>query len=166
QYLAEPLRWPGGETSLAGLVAYQVEMEFWFATHQVQAEAIDALVRRHTLGGAARPALAPPLLNGMFKGFVDLVFEHQGRFYGADYKSNWLGADDGAYSPEAMTAAVLENRYDLQYVLYLLALHRQLKARLPDYDYDRHMGGAVYLFLRGARAATQGLHFERPPREL
>ena len=38
----------------------------------------------------------------------------------ADYKSNWLGADDGAYSPEAMTAAVLENRYDLQYVLYLL----------------------------------------------
>ncbi|HCK4565236.1 TPA: PD-(D/E)XK nuclease family protein, partial [Pseudomonas aeruginosa] len=166
QYLAEPLRWPGGETSLAGLVAYQVEMEFWFATHQVQAEAIDALVRRHTLGGAARPALAPTLLNGMFKGFVDLVFEHQGRFYVADYKSNWLGADDGAYSPEAMTAAVLENRYDLQYVLYLLALHRQLKARLPDYDYDRHMGGAVYLFLRGARAATQGLHFERPPREL
>ncbi|MCB2606467.1 hypothetical protein KQ771_15210, partial [Listeria monocytogenes] len=68
QYLAEPLRWPGGETSLAGLVAYQVEMEFWFATHQVQAEAIDALVRRHTLGGAARPALAPTLLNGMFKG--------------------------------------------------------------------------------------------------
>lgn len=166
QYLAEPLRWPGGETSLAGLVAYQVEMEFWFATHQVQAEAIDALVRRHTLGGAARPTLAPTLLNGMFKGFVDLVFEHQGRFYVADYKSNWLGADDGAYSPEAMTAAVLENRYDLQYVLYLLALHRQLKARLPDYDYDRHMGGAVYLFLRGARAATQGLHFERPPREL
>ena len=80
--------------------------------------------------------------------------------------AEWLGADDGAYSPEAMTAAVLENRYDLQYVLYLLALHRQLKARLPDYDYDRHMGGAVYLFLRGARAATQGLHFERPPREL
>ena len=141
-------------------------MEFWFATHQVQAEANDALVRRHTLGGAARPTLAPTLLNGMFKGFVDLVFEHQGRFYVADYKSNWLGADDGAYSPEAMTAAVLENRYDLQYVLYLLALHRQLKARLPDYDYDRHMGGAVYLFLRGARAATQGLHFERPPREL
>ena len=50
-----------------------------------------------------------------------------------------------------MEQSILDNRYDLQYVLYLLALHRQLKARLADYDYDRHMGGALYLFLRGTR---------------
>ncbi|MGV8521018.1 hypothetical protein, partial [Pseudomonas aeruginosa] len=72
----------------------------------------------------------------------------------------------GFFVPEALPAAVLDIRYYLQYVLYLLALHRQLKALLPDYDYYRHMGGAFYLFLRGARAATHGLHFERPPREL
>jgi exodeoxyribonuclease V beta subunit len=47
-----------------------------------------------------------------------------------------------------------------------LALHRQLKARLADYDYDRHMGGALYLFLRGTRASSQGAYFTRPPREL
>ena len=52
-----------------------------------------------------------------------------------------------------MEQSILDNRYDLQYVLYLLALHRQLKARLVDYDYDQHVGGALYLFLRGTRAA-------------
>jgi len=84
----------------------------------------------------------------------------------ADYKSNWLGADDSAYTEQAMTASILDNRYDLQYVLYLLALHRQLKARLPGYDYDQHMGGALYLFLRGTRSQGQGVFFTRPPRLL
>ena len=80
--------------------------------------------------------------------------------------SNWLGTDDQAYSELAMEGAILEHRYDLQYVLYLLALHRQLRARLPDYDYDRHVGGAVFLFLRGVHAASQGLYFIKPPRVL
>ena len=84
----------------------------------------------------------------------------------ADYKSNWLGPDDLAYSDAAMEAAILEHRYDLQYVLYLLALHRQLRARLPDYDYDRHVGGAVYIFLRGAYSPSQGVYFVKPPRTL
>jgi exodeoxyribonuclease V beta subunit len=97
---------------------------------------------------------------------MDLVFEWRGRYYVADYKSNWLGPSDRDYTPANMAAAVLEKRYDLQYALYLLALHRQLKARLPDYDYDRHMGGALYLFLRGTAAASRGVHFERPGRDL
>jgi hypothetical protein len=131
-----------------------------------QDDRIDALVCRHTLAGATRPALQPGALNGMLKGFMDLVFEHQGRYYVADYKSNWLGPDDAAYTPAAMRAAILHARYELQYVLYLLALHRLLKARLPDYDYERHVGGAVYVFLRGVHAPSQGLHVERPPRAL
>ncbi|WP_273704133.1 PD-(D/E)XK nuclease family protein, partial [Candidatus Accumulibacter vicinus] len=142
------------------------EMEFWLAAHTVQTTRIDALVCRHTLAGATRPALQPGELNGMLKGFMDLVFEHQGRYYVADYKSNWLGPDDAAYTPAAMGAAILHARYELQYVLYLLALHRLLQARLPDYDYERHVGGAVYVFLRGVHAPSQGLHCERPPRVL
>ncbi len=98
-------------------------------------------------------------LNGMFKGFIDLTFEHDGRYYVADYKSNWLGVDDAAYTEQAMEQSILDNRYDLQYVLYLLALHRQLKARLADYDYDRHVGGALYLFLRGDPRARPGRVF-------
>ena len=160
---------PGApETSirLSELKAAMAEMEFWLAVHSVPTTRIDALVCAHTLAGAARPALLPAQLNGMLKGFMDLVFEHQGRYYVADYKSNWLGPDDAAYTPVAMRAAILHARYELQYVLYLLALHRLLKSRLPDYDYDRHVGGAVYIFLRGVYAPSQGLHVERPPRAL
>ena len=65
-----------------------------------------------------------------------------------------------------MAGEILAKRYELQYVLYLLALHRLLKLRLPDYDYDTHIGGALYLFLRGSQSPTRGIHAERPPRAL
>lgn len=151
---------------LEQLEQYRVEMEFWFASHKVDVLKLDELVRQQTHNGVARVAAEPVQLNGMFKGFIDLTFEHHGRYYVADYKSNWLGVDDLAYTRQAMEQSILDNRYDLQYVLYLLALHRQLKARLPDYDYDRHVGGALYLFLRGTRADSRGVFFARPPREL
>jgi exodeoxyribonuclease V beta subunit len=106
------------------------------------------------------------VLNGMFKGFIDLAFELDGRYYVTDYKSNWLGADIQAYDAMAMEKAILEHRYDLQYVLYLLALHRQLRARLADYDYDRHVGGALFIFLRGASSSGHGVYHAKPPREL
>jgi len=165
--LTERLPLESGQSfRLADLDAYQVEMEFWFESRHVDVGQVDALVRRHVMPGAARPALEPAMLNGMFKGFMDLAFEYRGRYYVADYKSNWLGPGDAAYTQAAMEQEILGKRYDLQYVLYLLALHRQLSARMPDYDYDRHVGGALYLFLRGTRAPTRGTYFDRPPREL
>ncbi|WP_300273766.1 exodeoxyribonuclease V subunit beta [Halomonas sp.] len=145
---------------------YQVELEFWFAAHKVDTTRLDSLVSAHTLGGIERPALERDRLNGMLKGFIDLVVEHEGRFYVLDWKSNHLGRDDEAYSEAAMAEAVREKRYDLQYCLYLLALHRLLRARLPDYDIDRHLGGALYVFLRGLHAPSRGVHRERPPRQL
>ncbi|MBN3853642.1 exodeoxyribonuclease V subunit beta [Paraburkholderia sp. Ac-20340] len=145
---------------------YMAEMEFWVAAHRVETRELDALVTALTLDGAERPPLDAARLNGMLKGFIDLVFEHEGRYYVADYKSNWLGADDASYTVEKMQSQILHSRYELQYALYLFALHRLLKSRLPDYDYDRHIGGAVYMFLRGGNSASQGLHCERPPREL
>lgn len=161
-----PLGNGGASVALGGLSQYQIEMEFWFASHHVDVLRLDRLVAQYTHEGASRPAAQAALLNGMFKGFIDLAFEHDGRYYVADYKSNWLGPDDLAYSGAAMEAAILEHRYDLQYVLYVLALHRQLRARLPDYDYDRHVGGAVYIFLRGTHSPTQGVYFAKPPRTL
>lgn len=165
--LAEPLALPGaGPLRLQGLDTCQPELEFWFEARWTDARRLDTAVRAATLDGAPRPAAAESLLNGLLKGFIDLVFEHEGRYYVADYKSNWLGPAAGDYAPAALRAAVLEKRYDLQYVLYTLALHRLLAARLPAYDYDRHVGGVVYLFLRGLDAEGQGLHCERPPRAL
>ncbi|MBF7730736.1 exodeoxyribonuclease V subunit beta [Pseudomonas sp. N040] len=165
-YLQTPLHFAGHSVSLAGLHTYQVEMEFWFASQTVSIQRLDQLVRQYCLPGAARPALVHGQLNGMFKGFIDLTFEHQGRYYVADYKSNWLGTGAEAYEPAAMAAAMLGHRYDLQLCLYVLALHRQLQVRLPGYDYDRHMGGGLYLFIRGQQSASQGLFFDKPPRAL
>jgi len=162
-----PAESPSGlQCRLADLETFIPEMEFWLTARRVNVQVLDRLVCTGTLGGAPRPALQPNQLNGMLKGFMDLVFAHQGRYYVLDYKSNWLGPDASAYTHPAMAAAILHERYELQYVLYLFALHRLLKARLPDYDYDRHLGGAVYLFLRGIAAPSRGVHAERPPRSL
>ena len=148
--------------SLAELVTYQPELEFWFEATRVDVRRLDQLVQAAVLPDHPRAELLPDTLNGMFKGFVDLVFEYQGRYFVVDYKSNWLGAEDADYTQAAMIEQVVKHRYDLQYVLYLLALHRQLKLRLPDYDYDTHMGGALYLFMRH----PQAIYYERPAKEL
>ncbi|MCK9535098.1 MAG: exodeoxyribonuclease V subunit beta [Pseudomonas sp.] len=165
-YLQQPFLIGEQPMVLAELTQYQAEMEFWFATHQANTLQMDQLIAEFVLPGAARPYLQPERLNGMFKGFIDLVLEHQGRYYVIDYKSNWLGASEADYSTAAMDERVLSHRYDLQYTLYILALHRLLKLRISDYDYDTHMGGAVYMFLRGAQSDSQGLHHARPARAL
>ncbi|KDE39918.1 Exodeoxyribonuclease V beta chain [Nitrincola lacisaponensis] len=154
--------------SLAALSSqqYSVELEFWFASHQLDTLKLDAWVQSRTLGGQARPPLAANRVNGMLKGFIDLVVEHQGRYYVLDWKSNWLGVNDQAYSEDIMRQTLLDKRYDLQYLLYLLALHRQLSVRLPGYDYDQHMGGAAYVFLRGSQSETQGVFFDKPARQV
>jgi exodeoxyribonuclease V beta subunit len=82
----------------------------------------------------------------------------------ADWKSNYLGPQDQHYSTEAMTQEVLAKRYDVQYAIYLLALHRLLRSRMKVYDYDHHVGGAVYFFLRGWQAPSQGIVFDKPPK--
>lgn len=146
--------------------ALSVEMEFMLESHQVSAEVLDRAVTQATFEAALRPPVLRKQLNGMLKGFIDLVFEHEGRYYVADWKSNALGEDDSAYTLSAMQQAMLDKRYDLQAVLYLVALHRQLRYRLPDYDYDQHIGGAVYVFLRGYRSEWGGRFILRPPRTL
>ncbi len=152
--------------SLANMATLRPELEFWFESRNVSVRKLDQLVTAHTLNGADRPRVEETRFNGMLKGFIDLVFEHNGQYYVLDYKSNTLGEDDTAYTDQAMGNAILDKRYDLQYVLYLLALHRLLKARLPDYDYERHVGGAVYLFLRGVDSASGGAFTDKPPRAL
>ena len=124
-------------------------MEFFLPLARMSAGALN----RCLAAGDALSAQAEPLsfneVQGMLKGFIDLVFEHQGRFYVVDYKSNYLGDSPAAYQQEAMAQAMIEHRYDVQYQLYTLALHRYLRTRLPDYDYEQHFGGVCYLFLRG-----------------
>ena len=105
-------------------------------------------------------------LSGFLRGFMDLVVEHEGRWYVLDYKSNWLGAAPGDYRPAALEEEMRERGYALQYLIYLTALHRYLSVRLPEYDYERHLGGVFYLFIRGmdpAAGTGRGVYFDRPP---
>ena len=152
------------QLTLGGLQVYQVELEFWFETRMVDVRRVDALLNESVFAGVERPALASTTLNGMLKGFIDLVFEFEGEYFVLDYKSNYLGSDNSAYTRVGMQAAILGKRYDLQFVLYLLALHRLLRARLPDYSYEQHIGGAIYFFLRGHESAAQGVFAEKPPK--
>lgn len=85
------------------------------------------------------------------RGFIDLVFEHRGRYYLADYKSNWLGAAPEAYSAPVLARAMGREAYYLQYLVYCVALHRYLGLRVSGYAYESHFGGVRYLFVRGMR---------------
>ena len=138
------------------------EMEFNLEVAHVSATALDQLIQNHVFEGTPRPALQARVMQGMLTGSMDLVLQHDGRYWVADYKSNKLPS----YDPNTLQDAVLHKRYEVQYVLYTLALHRLLKVRLPNYDYAQHMGGAVYLFLRGIHAEGAGVHVCRPPQEL
>ena len=108
------------------------------------------------------------VIDGFLNGSIDLLCEHDGRYYVFDWKSNWLGDRAEDYSASALQACVEEQDYVLQYCLYLLAVHRHLDARLDDYDYDLHIGGVCYVFLRaiGSGDHDHGFHVSKPPREL
>ena len=147
----------------------QVELEFYLPIESdLQAVQLDTLVREYDPLSAGCPPLNFKQVRGMLKGFIDLVFRWQGRYYLLDYKSNWLGEDSSAYTQEAMAAAMQSHRYDLQYQLYTLALHRYLRHRIADYDYQTHFGGVIYLFLRGVESngLSQGIFATRPDEQL
>jgi len=93
---------------------------------------------------------------GYLRGFIDLVFAHDGRWWLADYKSNWLGDRLADYEAAPLAAAMTAEGYRLQAWLYLLALHRWLGLRLPGYDPARDLGGALYLFVRGMTPVRPG----------
>ena len=107
-------------------------------------------------------------LRGMWTGEIDLLLEKDGKYYVIDYKSNLL--ED--YDRKHLDDDIIKSRYDVQFISYTLALHRFLRSRIKDYDYDRHIGGIAYLFLRGMKGAgssensTPGVRFLRLSREL
>lgn len=102
-------------------------------------------------------------MEGVMNGKIDLFFECQGKFFVLDWKSNFLGDSVADYSREAVTLAMNENNYHLQYLIYTLAVSRYLSSRLPSFDYERDFGGVIYLFVRGVRkGTTHGIFTCRP----
>ncbi|HDR2760906.1 TPA: exodeoxyribonuclease V subunit beta [Enterobacter mori] len=163
--LQAPLTQQGISLSQLTAKDKQVEMEFYLPiASPLKADALDALIRKYDPLSAGCPPLNFRQVQGMLKGFIDLVFRHEGRYYLLDYKSNWLGDSSDAYTQDAMASAMQQHRYDLQYQLYTLALHRYLRHRIADYRYEDHFGGVIYLFLRGVDATdpNSGIFSTRP----
>jgi exodeoxyribonuclease V beta subunit len=159
--LAQPLA-PLG-VALRDLERPLPEMEFWLPCAGLPSARVDALCRAHVMPGRDRPALPDGTWRGLLMGFADLVFEHGGRYWVLDYKSNRLGDDDGDYTEAALEAAMAAHRYDVQAAIYLLALHRLLRARLgPRYQPAQQLGGALFYFLRGLRGPAGGCYRVRP----
>jgi exodeoxyribonuclease V beta subunit len=106
------------------------------------------------------PALGTQTLRGYLTGSIDAVLrirrDHRpARYLVVDYKTNWLGSFDGDrltvgdYAPARMAEAMMGAHYPLQALLYAVAVHRMLRWRQPDYDPAVHLGGVLYLFVRG-----------------
>ncbi|SEH08539.1 exodeoxyribonuclease V subunit beta [Candidatus Venteria ishoeyi] len=148
------------------------ELEFYFPLAKINTRGLYQILhpvwQQHWSKTFAMPPEFPPL-EGFMMGFIDLVFEWQGRFYLVDYKSNRLGEDIADYHQDRLLAAMQEKHYLLQYHIYTVALHRYLQQRIADYHYDTHFGGVYYLFLRGMRpdlGADYGIFQDRPELEL
>ncbi|WP_127957426.1 exodeoxyribonuclease V subunit beta [Serratia microhaemolytica] len=164
--LHTPLNTEGMRLAEIAPQARQAELQFYLPINQpLDVTVWNQLVKQHDPLSARSPDLRFQPVEGMLQGFIDLVFCWQGKYYLLDYKSNWLGEESSAYNREALEQAMIEHRYDLQYQLYTLALHRYLRHRLADYHYERHFGGVIYLFLRGVTAQQpgNGIFSCRPP---
>ena len=155
-------------TRLALLTPSQrcIEMEFHLALAPFSVDAWLRLLHAHGLLPDRQAFGLRQRLEGLLTGRIDLVYEAGGRFYVLDYKSNQLPG----YGSQAVALAIREGEYDLQYLLYTLALHRWLRFRLgAGYDIDQHLGGVRYVFCRGLDrhdATRPGLHALRLPTAL
>lgn len=141
------------------------ELQFYLPIrNQVEAIKLDHLCKQYDELSRQCESLSFSTVQGMLKGFIDMIFEWQGKYYIVDYKSNYLGESEQAYTQDAMAKAMCEHRYDLQYQLYTLALHRYLQTRIPDYQYETHVGGVYYLFLRGMQVSNEyhGVFYTKP----
>ncbi|MFK2902842.1 UvrD-helicase domain-containing protein [Dyella ginsengisoli] len=123
------------------------EMEFHYLLDGASVAALREACMRH-----GEPELVPftavNQLRGRMTGKIDLIIEHDGRFHVLDYKSNYLGDHLDGYTPEALRIAMDDHQYRFQALLYTVAVDRMLRQRLPGYRRERHLGEAIYLFVR------------------
>ncbi|MEO5596499.1 MAG: exodeoxyribonuclease V subunit beta [Lysobacteraceae bacterium] len=142
------------------------EMEFHFHMEPTSVETLIHLLHSHGLALQRHGFGLRRRIEGLMTGKIDLVYAFEGKLHVLDYKSNRLPD----YSADTLVTAMRDSEYDLQYLIYTLALHRWLRFRRGDsYDYDRDMGGVRYLFCRGLDATapnSPGMFACKPPRAL
>ncbi|MCS4280066.1 exodeoxyribonuclease V subunit beta [Stenotrophomonas rhizophila] len=141
--------------------ARRAEIEFHFAMQPTAVPALLTLLHAHGLVRDRHGFGTRRRLEGLMTGKIDLTYVRADRWYVLDYKSNRLPGYDAA----RLASAMQHSEYDLQALIYTVALHRWLRFRLgAQYDYTRDMGGIRYLFCRGLDAGrddSPGLYAHR-----
>jgi len=144
------------------------ELGFYFPIRDVQPNRIKSIIDTVPWVRRSKVNLYPLetyQVNGMMKGFIDLIFSYKNKYYILDWKSNYLGPELKDYNQLSMKRAILENYYILQYYIYTIALHRYLDQRIENYDYETYFGGVYYIFLRGLdnkHSGKYGVFWDRP----
>lgn len=162
---------PGLTLGSVGLHQRLNELAFYFPVKPVTPRRLRDIFAAHPAAGTP-PAFPSDLeklsfapSRGFLKGYIDMVFLHEGRYYLIDWKSNHLGHRVEDYHAENLQTAMNEAYYILQYCLYTLALNRYLKMRDPAYSYETHFGGVFYIFIRGVdpgKGPAYGIYRDRP----
>jgi exodeoxyribonuclease V beta subunit len=145
------------------------ELEFCFPLAAVTARQVREILHGQGYSEPAASCLDFSTGNGFLRGFIDLVFAHDNRFYLVDWKSNHLGSDPADYRHDRLREVMLHERYTLQYLLYTVALHHYLAGRMAHYRYEEHFGGLFYIFLRGVsreHGPACGIYHDRPEARL
>jgi len=171
------LKTPSGSFSLSELKpgSWIPEMEFFFPLQFITSNKLRDCLKQYNPAyqtidlASIYGTLQFKPVRGAVRGFIDMVFEHDGRYYLLDWKSNHLGYRLEDYGNLALKEAMEHNLYPLQYLLYTVALNRYLSLRIKDYDYKIHFGGVFYMFLRGMDAGQgekYGVFRDLPPKAL
>jgi len=155
--VALPLPGSDGEFTLSSIPKQDRlnEMEFYFPLALISPRKLKKIFSDCGVFDVADPlpeclenlVFAPA--RGFMKGFMDLVFRFQDRFYLIDWKSNFLGATLQDYRRSALAKVMQREFYFLQYQIYTLAVHQYLQRRISGYRYEKNFGGVFYIFLRG-----------------
>jgi len=150
---------------LASLAAddHRAEIEFHFAMQRTRVSDLLHLLHQYGVATERDEFAGRSHLEGLMTGKIDLTYTRDGRWYVLDYKTNRLQD----YSAASLASTMRSSQYDLQALIYTLALHRWLRFRLGDgYDYVRDFGGIRYLFCRGLGTAGEGIFADRYAPEL
>jgi exodeoxyribonuclease V beta subunit len=139
------------------------EFEFDFPVAPFQTAMLESLSDLSTPLKLRYMESGAPTLEGIMNGKMDLFFEHEGKFYILDWKSNYLGGTLDFYSRERLKEVMDDEGYHLQYLIYTVAAKKYLELRIPDFDYETQFGGVIYLFLRGLRSGRDtGIFTDKP----
>lgn len=152
------------------------ELEFYFPLKRVPAKRLQGILAGFGVEDGIPPDFAGRLgelvfspTRGYMRGYIDLLFQHNGRSFLVDWKSHDLGSSVEDYGPRSLARAMKEGYYTLQALIYAVAVHQYLKLRLRGYRYDTHFGGILYIFVRGvdpARGPDYGISRTRPSEAL